>query len=99
MRIYAIKDEIIGFTGAIMTATNDEQVKRNMAVMVNEPGNQMNLWAKDFSAWYIGEIDKIDGHLTEVQPQLICRGDSLKIPEQRRETENEVQERIQSRKN
>lgn len=78
MRLYAIKDDVIGFTGAIMTANNDNQVVRMMAQAINaDDGNQMSMWPKDFSAWYVGEIDKVDGHLTEVQPQLVVRGASL----------------------
>lgn len=91
MRLYAIKDDIVGFTGAIMTAYNDEQVIRMMDATVNaDDGNQMTMWPKDFSAWYVGDLDKVDGHLTEIQPQLICRGDSLI----RRRESNEVRDSV-----
>lgn len=77
MRVYAIKDEVIGFTGAIMTAQNDEQIARWMKAMVNDKGTEMNLWPKDYSAWYVGEMDKITGNIKEVQPQLVVRANSL----------------------
>lgn len=77
MNIYAVKDEVIGFTGAIMTAHNDEVVIRNMRVMANEEGNQMNMWAKDFSAWHVGKLDRVDGNIEPCQPRLVCRANSL----------------------
>lgn len=97
MRVYAIKDEVVGFTGAIMTAMNDDVVKRNMAIMVNEKGNQMNMWSKDFSAWFIGELDRTEGRLTEMQPQLVCRGNDLLIPE--RSKSDELRNNVQNSEN
>lgn len=81
MKVYAIKDEVIGFTGAIMTAQNDEQIERMMEAAVNDKGTQMAMWPKDFSAWCIGEMDKTTGQLAEMQPRLICRGNQFVIKE------------------
>lgn len=77
MNIYAIKDEIIGFNGTILVAEQDEIVERQFKTVVNEEGSQYNLWYKDFSLWHIGEMDKITGHLKEIEPRLISRGSSV----------------------
>lgn len=77
MNVYALKDEVIGFTGAIMTAQNDQQIMRHMEAMVNDKGNQINLWPKDFSMWQVGVLDKVDGHITEMQPRLVCRANQF----------------------
>lgn len=78
MRIYAIKDEVIGFTGALTVAANDEQIQRMVAATVlADDGNQMSMWPKDFSAWEIGELDKVTGHIKEMEPRLICRGNQF----------------------
>lgn len=71
MRLYGVKDDIIGF-GTVAIFDNDEVAKRAMAQTVAEGDNNIAKWPKDFSIWYLGEIDKVDGHLTEVQPQRVC---------------------------
>ncbi|UPW41216.1 nonstructural protein [Sigmofec virus UA08Rod_4967] len=87
MNVYAIKDEVIGFTGSIFTAQNDEAVIRNMTATVNAgDGNQMELWPKDFSAWQVATQDKVTGEIKPCQPRLICRGDSLKRGERKEES-------------
>lgn len=77
MNVYALKDEVIGFTGAIMTAHNDKIIERQVAAMVKDTGNQLNLWPKDFSMWQVGILDTVDGHITEMQPRLICRANQF----------------------
>lgn len=79
MNIYAVKDEIIGFTGSIMTARNDEEVTRWFDTIINDTEeNQMSKWYKDYSIWCVGNLDKITGEITSQQPKLVVRGDMVK---------------------
>lgn len=79
MNIYAVKDEIIGFNGAIMTARNDEEVTRWFSAVINDKEeNNMSKWYKDYSVWGIGKLDRVTGEVMTEAPRLICRGDSVK---------------------
>lgn len=94
MRLYAIKDEVVGFNGSIMVMQNDEQMIRAMSAAVNAgDGNQMSMWAKDFSAWEVGDIDKVTGHIEPREPRLVCRGNSLK----REGVEYEIRDGVRSK--
>lgn len=74
MTIYAIKDEVIGFTGAVMTLHNDDEAKRMMSSTVNANDNQIAMYPKDFSIWRVGELDRISGAIEpEATPQYVCR--------------------------
>lgn len=91
MTIYAIKDEVIGFTGAIMTLHNDEEAKRMMASTVNAKDNQIAMYPKDFSIWRIGELDRISGSIEpEPTPSYVCRASDF-TKEEAHEIPNTVQ--------
>lgn len=77
MNVYALKDELIGFTGAIITAYDDRIIERQVAAMVKDTGSQLNLWPQDFSMWQVGVLDTEDGHITEMQPRLVCRANQF----------------------
>lgn len=80
MKLYAIKDEIVGFTGAIVHARNDQEITRQFALMVNDEGeNMMSKWYKDYSVWRVGDLDRVTGEITETVPKLVVRGDSVKV--------------------
>lgn len=80
MNLYAIKDEVVGFTGSVVTARNDLEITRQFALAINdkEENNQMAKWYKDFSVWCIGDLDRITGELHDATPRLVVRGDSVK---------------------
>lgn len=91
MTIYAIKDEVIGFTGAIMTLHNDDEAKRMMASTIKAADNQIAQYPKDFSIWRVGELDRITGEIkTEPTPVYVCRGSDFA----KEVSTNEVQDAI-----
>lgn len=74
MNIYAVKDEIIGFTGSIMVLRNDEEAKRMMDSTIRSGDSMFNQYPKDFSIWKLGNLDRITGMIEpESTPQYICR--------------------------
>lgn len=74
MNIYAVKDEIIGFTGSIMVLRNDEEAKRMMDSTIRAGDSMFNQYPKDFSLWKLGVLDRITGEIKpESTPQYICR--------------------------
>lgn len=76
MKIYAIKDEVTGFQPELMVFHNEEEAKRVFGEAATDERSRICKWAKDFSLWEIGMIDRKTGHLTEKEPSLVVRADS-----------------------
>lgn len=76
--LYATKDELVGFTGAVVKFQSDGEAQRAFALMVNDENTQLYHYFRDFSIWHVGTQDSITGHINEIEPRLICRGESVK---------------------
>lgn len=85
MKLYGLKDELTGFQENILIFANDDAAARSFAAVINDPGNQMSLWYKDYSIWYLGEVNKTTGeiHQETIEPRLIVRGESVKRKEEK----------------
>ena len=72
LRLYAIKDELNGFTAPI-PINNDESAKRYFKEMKTHNAT-IAIQTGDFSIWYIGEFETENGEITNHKPELIERG-------------------------
>ncbi|UPW41117.1 nonstructural protein [Sigmofec virus UA08Rod_5492] len=77
MRIYALYDELTGYQEHLTVMHNDAEALRNSAAPVHDPGSAVSLWHGDYSIWYIGDLDKKTGMITQDKPTLLARGSSL----------------------
>lgn len=82
-QLYSIKDEVTGWTAPIIVQANDEEAKRTFLETFNGQNNMLAKYPKDFSIWWIGERDTIDGHLTEKEPRLIMRAENIARKEEK----------------
>lgn len=74
LRMYAIKDELNGFTSPI-PFNNDEIAKRYLKDQYESNPTVKNT-AKDFSIWYLGEYDTELGRMLPNDNKLIERAES-----------------------
>lgn len=76
-QLYSIKDEVTGWNAPIIIQANDEEAKRTFVESCQDERSMLYKYAKDYSCWWIGERDTIDGQLTEGEPRLVIRGESI----------------------
>lgn len=74
LKIYAIKDELNGFTPPL-PLPNNEIAKRYLKDQYNENPTIKNS-PKDFSLWYIGEFDTELGRMIPNEKKLIERAEN-----------------------
>lgn len=76
-QLYAIKDEVTGWNSPIIVQANDQEAARTFMESCGDERSMLWKYRKDYSIWWIGERDTVDGRLTEGEPRLIIRGDSI----------------------
>lgn len=74
LKIYAIKDELNGFTPPL-PLPNDDIAKRYLKDQFTENPTIKNS-PKDFSLWYIGEFDTELGRMIPNEKKLIERAEN-----------------------
>lgn len=76
--VYSVRDVQVGFNQP-MTDINDQCAKRNFAMAINNPHNDiMSYSPKDFDLFRIGEFDTESGQMTaEPVPVLVVSGQSV----------------------
>lgn len=81
-QLYTIKDEITGWNAPIIIQANDEEAKRTFIESCQDERSMLNKHPKDYSIWWIGERDTIDGRISEGEPKLILRAEYIKRKEE-----------------
>lgn len=88
-QLYTIKDEITGWNAPIIIQSNDQEATRTFTEEANNKDSMINRYPKDYSIWWIGERDTVDGWLTETEPRLIMRAESIVRKEAKKNDELE----------
>lgn len=83
-QLYTVKDEITGWIAPIIIQANDEEAKRTFMQECNHPESMIAKYPKDYSLWWIGERDTVDGRLHETEPRLIIRAESIARKEEKK---------------
>lgn len=74
LKMYAVKDELNGFTTPI-PFPNDEIAKRYLLDQVKENPTIKNS-PKDFSIWHVGEFDSELGKMLPAENKLVERAEN-----------------------
>ena len=74
MKIYSIKDLKSGFGKPYYAVDNGLAVREFSRSCNCEPSFNKELLVKDLELYYIGDFDDTNGHITPVDPVMLCRG-------------------------
>lgn len=75
--VFAIRDVKTTFFPP-QVAQNEEEAKRNFAMMVNNPSGVIGFSPKDFDLFYVADFDTMKGELVPVVPiQFVVSGSAL----------------------
>ena len=75
--MYAIRDVKTTFFPP-QVAQNEEDAKRNFAMMVNNPSGVIGFSPKDFDLFYVGTFDTVKGVMEAVTPiEFVVTGSAL----------------------
>lgn len=75
--MYAIRDVKTTFFPP-QVAQNEEDAKRNFAMMVNNPSGVIGFSPKDFDLYFVGTFDTVKGELVSVTPiEFVVSGSAM----------------------
>lgn len=75
--VYAIRDVKTTFFPP-QVAQNEEEAKRNFAMMVNNPSGVIGFAPKDFDLYKVADFDSMKGEVTPVTPiEFVVSGSAL----------------------
>lgn len=75
--MYAVRDVKTTFFPP-QVAQNEEDAKRNFAMMVNNPSGVIGFSPKDFDLYYVGTFDTMKGVIEPVTPiEFVVAGSSM----------------------
>ncbi len=71
-QLYSLKDVKSDFFGTPVPFHNDEDAKRGLSSIFNNPQSQAATYPQDFRLYKIGSLDDNSGTLTPIDPKFIC---------------------------